>query len=111
MRFDVHHFHHSARDAEIDRRLDLILGILIKMEHRMSDLTDKLDAAEAAAKADADAENAVMTLLTTLSAQIATLKNGVTDPAALARIQALADTTNQRAAALAAAVVANTPAA
>lgn len=111
MRFEVHHFHHSARDAEIDRRLDLILGILIKMEHRMSDLTDKLDAAEAAAKADADAETAAMNVIKTLADQIAALKTGVTDPAILARIQALTDATNQRAAALAAAVVAGTPAA
>lgn len=76
----------------------------------MTAVTDALDAAEAAAKADTDAENAVESLLTTLSKQISDLKTG-SDPATAARIQALADATSARAAQLAAAVTANTPAA
>ena len=112
MPFTIHIYHHAVRDAETDRALERILGTLARLEqHLMSKLTDALDAAEAAAKADADAQNATMNLLAALSAQIADLKVNSTDAATIARIQALADATNQRAAALAAAVVANTPAA
>lgn len=77
----------------------------------MTAIDDVLTKAEAAAKADSDAENAAETLLTTLSAQIAALKQDGSDPATVARIQALADGLTAKAAALAAAVVANTPAA
>jgi hypothetical protein len=111
MRLDIHH--HLAGDllaelGAIHRKLDLILK---RQEIEMSAITDALDKAEASAKANSDAEDAVMGLLTTLSAQIAALKTTQTDPATVARVQALADALSAKAAALSAAVVANTPAA
>jgi hypothetical protein len=75
----------------------------------MSKLTDALDFAESTAAEDAAADSAAMNLLTNLSTMIAELKQGVADPAAIARIEALAQGVRDRAAALAAAVVANTP--
>lgn len=77
----------------------------------MTAIDDALTQAEAAAKSNSDAEDAVQTLLTTLSKQIADLKTAGTDPATVARITALSDSINARAAGLSAAVVANTPAA
>ena len=77
----------------------------------MSALDDALTSAEAAAKQNSDAEDAVETLLTTLSSQIAALKTAGTDPATVARIQALSTALTAKASALAAAGVANTPAA
>lgn len=99
----------------IERKLDVLLGgeavILKNQETIMSAITDALDRAEAAAKDNADAEDAVIALLGALSSQIADLKANVADPAAVARIQALADAVNAKKDALAAAIVANTPAA
>ena len=77
----------------------------------MSELTDALDRAEAAAKANSDADDAVESLLTTLAQQIAALQTSQTDPATVTRITALADAINNRASQLSAAVVAGTPAA
>jgi hexokinase len=71
----------------------------------------ELAAAEAAAKANSDAEDSAEGLFKQLADIIALLKQGTSDPATAARIQALADSINARAAQLAAAVVANTPAA
>jgi hypothetical protein len=89
-----------------------MLSLFLRKENIiMSDLTDALDKAEANAKAESDAEDAVVALLTTLSAQIAALKAGGTDPATVARITALSDALKARATQLGAAVVANTPAA
>lgn len=80
-------------------------------KHIMSKLTDALDFAEQTAAEDAAADNAAKGLLENLSKMIADLKEGVVDPAAIARIEALAQGVRDRAAALSAAVVANTPAA
>jgi hypothetical protein len=89
-------------------RTEIITG---NTETIMSALDDALTQAETAAKANSDAEDAVETLLTTLSTQIANLKTTGTDPATIARIQALATALTAKASTLAAAVVANTPAA
>jgi hypothetical protein len=72
-----------------------------KVEQIMADLT----ALAAQVKTNTDAEASAVTLLATLSADIAAIKN---DPVA---IQALSDQLKASAATLAAAVVANTPAA
>lgn len=83
-----------------------------RMEHEiMSAISDVLDQAEANAKAESDAEDAAIALLVTLSKAIADLKAAGTDPATVARIQALADGLKAKADALGAAIVANTPSA
>src|SRR5512141_2252774 len=87
------------------------LGLIIEKENNiMSALTDALDQAEAAAKANSDADDAAEALLTTIAAMVNDLKNSQTDPATVDRITALAGALNDRAARLSAAVVANTPA-
>jgi|SRR5580765_511244 len=99
----------------IEDKLDRVLNLLFKVLHKgneiMGQLEDVLAQAETNAKANSDAEDAVEALLNTLSQQIAALKLTTTDPATITRVQALADGLKARAAQLAAAVVANTPAA
>lgn len=106
----------------IGHKLDLILErqdaihrmlhVVIKKEDLiMSAMTDALDQAEAAAKSNSDADDAAEKLLLALAVQIADLKAGQTDPAAIARITALSDAVRARAGQLATAVVAGTPAA
>jgi hypothetical protein len=95
----------------IEKRQVAIQNTLNRMEIKMAAIDDALAAAEAAAKSNEDAEDAVIALLTTLSDQIKTLAAGSTDPAVTARIQALADGLKAKSDALAAAIVANTPAA
>lgn len=94
--------------VELDAKLDLIIHQGIKI---MSAITDSLDAAEAAAKANSDADDAAEALLVSISKAIADLKTNSTDPATVARITALATALHDRAAKLSAAVLANTPAA
>lgn len=108
MRLDVY-LHTPAVEVPawakaILRKLDLILET---QEAIMAEIDDL----ETAARANTDAEDAVETLLVALSKQISELKNTQTDPATSARIAAVAATLQDRAAKLAAAVVANTPAA
>lgn len=98
-------------EDKLDRVLNLLHKVLYKEDKIMGQLEDALTQAEAQAKANSDAEDAVEALLTALSAQIAALKTNTTDPATIARVQALSDALQARAAQLAAAVVANTPAA
>ncbi len=93
--------HELSRNEKLDEILRL-LHLLVKGEKIiMADLT----ALEAAVKANTDAEDSALTLITTIAAELAASK---TDPA---KVQALANKLNASAAALAAAVVANTPAA
>lgn len=77
----------------------------------MSQLSDALDQAEAAAKANSDADDAAEKLLISLAQMITDLKAAGTDPATVARITALSQALTTRASALSAAVVAGTPAA
>jgi len=77
----------------------------------MALIDDVLTQAEAAAKANTDAEDAAITLLQTLSQMVANLQAGGTDPATIARIQALSAALNAKASALGAAIVTDTPAA
>lgn len=76
-------------------------------EDIMSAIEDELTKAEAAAKANSDADDAAEALLVKISQMIADLKAAGTDPATLTRIDALATALNDRAAKLSAAVVAN----
>lgn len=100
------------RLVHMDRKLDFLCEqnrSSFKLEKSiMSKLTDALDFAEQTAMEDAAADNAAKELLVSLSKMIADLKEGVADPAAIARIEALAQGVRDRAASLSAAVVANT---
>ncbi len=113
MRMDI--YHHIVLDSEVKSSLDGVhrkLDLIISKENQiMSAMTDALDQAEAAAKANSDADDAAEKLLVALSAQIAALAAAGTDPATLTRITALADALKARAAQLGTAVAANTPAA
>jgi hypothetical protein len=97
----LHVYIHNRGEAKLDQILVLLQTVVGKEEKMASDLTDLT----AQVQAETDAETAAITLLTTLSADIASLKN---DPVA---IQALSDKLKANAAALSAAIVANTPAA
>ncbi len=89
------------------RQIHQLLGDLINMD---ATTQAKLDALAAATAKNTTIEQSVETLLTGLSAQIAELKKGVTDPAVLAAIDAAAELVAANNAKFAAAVVANTPA-
>lgn len=92
--------------------LRVLLGLILNnQETMMSALDDALTQAEAAAKANSDADDSAEKLLVTISQMIADLKAAGTDPATLARITALSTALNARAAQLGTAVAANTPAA
>jgi hexokinase len=98
---NIHLHHHHSDGDKLDQILVLLQTVLGKVDQMASDLTDLTTQVQA----ETDAETSAITLLTTLSADIASLKN---DPVA---IQALSDKLKANAATLAAAVVANTPAA
>lgn len=119
--YHYHHIHHHTHQyhvearCEVMRRLDALDAkidlILHKEDIIMSLETDALDQAEAAAKANSDADDSAEQLLITLSKMVADLKNSTTDSAVVARITALASAISGRASQLSAAVVAGTPAA
>lgn len=89
---------------------EMLSLVLRKEDLIMSIESDALDKAEAAAKANSDADDAAENLLLSISGMVADLKNHQTDPATAQRIVALSDAINQRASKLSAAVIANTPA-
>lgn len=92
--------------------LDAKLNLIIHQEYIiMSQLTDALDQAEAAAAANSAADDSAEALLINLAKMIADLKASGTDPATVARITALSTALSDRAGRLAAAVVAGTPSA
>lgn len=97
--------HHLQR---IEQKLDAIFNL---EETIMSAIDDALTQAEAAAKANSDADDAAEQLLITISKMVADLKAAGTDPATLARITSLSTALSARASKLSAAVVTNTPAA
>jgi hypothetical protein len=113
MRIDLYVHVDSAN--EVTAKLDAIskkLDLVIKKETEiMGVVEDALTAAEAAAKNNSDVEDAGEALLVTLSKMIADLKAASTDPATAARITALSDAINSRAAQFGTALAANTPAA
>jgi hypothetical protein len=74
-------------------------------------LADSIATLTASVAAETTVNASVVTLLQTLSAEVAALKANVTDPATIAQIDALAATIDQQTKALADAVAANTPAA
>jgi hypothetical protein len=100
-----HHFESSLDSGRADRKLDQILAQLNVLGRQettiMADLTDLT----AKVQATTDAEQSAILLINGIAAQ---LKTAGTDPAALA---ALGESLKTNSDALAAAVVANTPAA
>lgn len=94
-RADVHLWVHADSDL-----LRVLQHILKNQETTLADLS----ALEAAVEANTDAEQSAIALITKIAADLAAAAD---DPA---EVQALADRLNESAAALAAAVVANTPA-
>jgi septal ring factor EnvC (AmiA/AmiB activator) len=84
----------------------LLQAVKTEEDQIMSALTDQLDALEKNTKAIDDSEDAAEAAFTRLAAMIADLKTGVTDPAVIARIDAVSSELAARASKLAAAVVA-----
>ena len=92
----------SRRSARVERKVDLILKLLLE---GMNIMSAELDALSAQVAASATVEASAITLIQGLAAQIAAAG---TDPA---KLSALTASLNASATALAAAVSANTPAA
>lgn len=88
-----------------DQKLDRILARLNLIQAQESTIMQELDTLTTQVKANTDAESAALVLINGIAARVAA---AATDPAALT---ALTAELNTSAAALAAAVVANTPAA
>jgi hypothetical protein len=97
-------FEDDVYTPEGGRKLEEIRLSLESIGRKVDKIMADLTALAAQVKTNTDAEASAVTLLTTLSADIAAIKN---DPVA---IQAMSDQLKASAAALAAAVVANTPA-
>jgi len=98
MQLDLHVWFHNVPDLGL-------LGALSKLSQQVEQIMSDLTALTAEVANNTEVDQSAIALLNGLSAQIEALK---TDPAAL---QGLADTLKSSSAALAAAVVANTPAA
>lgn len=108
MRLDIHVIYHFDGERELHRKLDRILA---NQETIMASVSENLDVAEKSARENADAEDAIITILDALKAEVAALKAAGTDPATAQRIEALAAALAARTPKLAAAAVAGTPAA
>lgn len=104
---------YSGTTKERLDRIETAISILTaetgKLIMAAADLQAEIVTLQANVAADTSAETSAITLLNGLSAMIAALKAGVTDPTQLAAIDTLSKTVSSNAAALAAAVVANTP--
>lgn len=101
--FHFHLYVHSADEAALHR-----------IEATMSALSDKIDDLTAKVTAETTVEQAAITLLQGLSAEIADLKaqlqSAGVDPALLQKLTDLGSTIDSRKQALADAITANTPA-
>lgn len=109
MRID--HYVHIVQDAEAARFQKTVLGMLTQIISKeniiMADLNQALDDLEAQTAAIDGAEESAEAAFTRLADLIQSLKDGQTDPATAARIQAAADNLRAKAAALGAAVEAS----
>jgi hypothetical protein len=95
----------DERLSRIEAQNRVLLSIVRKMQKQETTMATDLTALTAAVAADTDVDNSAIILLNQLSQM---LKDAATDPQAIADIAAALDANS---AALAAAVVANTPAA
>lgn len=109
---DVHIHMHSPQVETLLREVLSKLGLILgNQETIMATVAENLAAAEAAAKANSDAEDSIIAILKAVEVEIAALKAAGTDPATAARIEALATALAARTPVLAAAAIENTPAA
>lgn len=100
MRIDLY-IHND--DSAIEQKLNKIVAMLTTVLQKENHIMALIDDLEAGVAANGDAEDSAITLLNNLTALI---QAAGTDPA---RLQAVIDTVNAKKAALAAAIVANTP--
>ena len=104
-RTELHVFvHEDQMSSTMGASIDEMLRLLLKLVKQGGDLMADLASLTVQVKANTDAEDAAVVLLTQLAGMLVACKN---DPAA---IQKLADDLKAHADPLAAAVVANTPA-
>lgn len=108
MTWDLHLYIHLPSDTTVTAALS-------RIEANMSALSDKIDELTAKVTAETTVEQAAITLLQGLSAEIADLKaqlqNAGVDPALLQKLADLGTTIDVRKQALADAITQNTPAA
>jgi hypothetical protein len=102
---DINIYHHNVALSEINNKLDVIFQMLKSILKKERQMSEQLDTLTGTVVETGSVIDSAITLLDGLSAQIAAIKD---DPAA---IQALADELTAKKDALAAAIVANTPAA
>lgn len=105
MRLSVHHYHHL--DADFAEAWRLLIEALGSMNRKLETIMATMDDLKAAVQRNSDAEASAVALLQGISQQLKDAKNA-NDPAALDAAIASLDANTS---ALAAAVVANTPAA
>jgi hypothetical protein len=103
MSFDLHVYFHVP--IEPDPRLDQIITMLQAISKQETKMSQQLDALTAQVTENTNVEASAVTLLQNIAAQLEAAK---TDPV---KLQALKDQLQNSAAALAAAITANTPAA
>lgn len=101
-------------DQQANEKLDVIIGLLRGLQKEIHDMSAQLDQAfndlDTAVSAQTDAEQSAITLLNRIAQLIADAAAG-SDTATVARLTALKDKITADSASLAAAVIANTPAA
>jgi hypothetical protein len=112
---EIHMHEIIQRLDRIEAKIDLLYGqtrsIIHLEKHIMSQLTDALDQAEAAATANSQADDAAEALLVSISQMLKDAVANGTPAEQIARVSALASGLSARAAQLGTAVAANTPAA
>ena len=108
---DIHVYLHDAIDsASVTQKIDRLLTLVEQVITMDAATQAKLDALSVETTKQTTIEQSVETLLNGLSAQIAELKKGQTDPAVLAALDAATAIVASNNAKFAAAVQANTPA-
>jgi|SRR5882757_4866039 len=101
----------SSADQKLDAIFRAVAALAAKETSMNADVSAKLDDLRQKVAAETAVNQGAVTLLNGLSAQIAALRSTTTDPTVLAAIDDLAAGVSQQTADLAAAVIANTPAA
>lgn len=101
-RIDV--YYHTVNDDVFEQKLDSILDLLSAIQRKEVQMSAALDALAVQVAENTAVEQAALVLIQGIAAQLLELKE---DPAAIAALAAQLDATSE---ALAAAVLANTPA-
>lgn len=108
---DVHVHVHGTSDPATVQKLDAILRQLGIINQKETQMAADLTALKAAVQADTEVDQSAITLMTGLTAKIQELINASGNTVDPAELQGIVDGINATKDALAAAVVANTPAA